>query len=236
MSFQKDVDFLTKRADAFEAVRGMMTPQDRLYQYENPSQAWPSYSIMQKSASLFDVRSITDYEPQTTRRYAELWVYLANNTERLDANSFNFAHNQPLANRPLLNLLATRYVLVGSEVRPFERWMRQPYRLRWEHDGVRVFENPDALPRAYFVPRLEVVRDPHVLLRRLASPAHRPRDAALVEEPPADGFLGVMTGPLQLGDVLTIDDQDEAMRLDVAATGPGFVVLTDQLIPAGRPE
>jgi len=227
LSFQKDEGLLTRRAEAFAAVGDMMTPQDRLYQFEK----WPSYSIMAKSASLFDVRSIIDYEPQTTRRYAELRVYLFHNKALTNINMFNLSLVRPPTNRPLLNLLATRYVLVGTEERPFEQWMRPPYRLRWEHDGVRVFENPDALPRAYYVPKLEVVRDPRAVLQRLASDGHRPRDVALIEEPPTDGYLGETTELPALGTVMAIEDRDEVVRLDVTATGPGFVVLTDQFFP-----
>jgi hypothetical protein len=99
----------------------------------------------------------------------------------------------------------------------------------WSDGPLRILENPDALPRALWVPALEVVRDPAELLQQLALGQHDPRQAALVDEPPADGFLGRRGGGS--GQVTSLDDRAETVTLNVHADGDGFVVLTDQYYP-----
>jgi len=128
----------------------------------------------------------------------------------------------------LLNLLAARWLIFSSTTPQLPSWIRQPYITRWRQDDVVVLENPAALPRAYYVPRLEVVRDAPAVLARLASPTHEPRQVALIEEPPPDGFLG--SEPPGQGTVSLVD-RSERVTLDVTATQPGFVVLTDQYYP-----
>jgi hypothetical protein len=235
--FEKDDATLTRYAAAFEAVQGMMTPQDRIFQYD----AVPALSMGPKSASIFGVPSITDYEPLTSQRYADLWVRLIFDSESSSSNMFSATSGRPLRNRPLMNLLATRYVVSGPDGPPVEQWLRPPRKLVWEGDGVRIFENPWALPRAYYVPSVEVVENPGDRLDRLASPSNRPGQAALVERMPADGFVGVAGLPRPWSNVEIEADHGETIRLKVAAQRPGFLVLTDQDYPgweatvAGRP-
>src|SRR5207244_9803758 len=123
--------------------------------------------------------------------------------------------------------------VIGTKGPQFQRprWVASGEALRWQRGNVAVFENVDALPRAYYVPKIEVVTDPAVILGRLTSPGHDPRAAALVEEPPADGFLG--TDPAATGDVWLVD-RSERVTLRVRASAPGFVVLTDQDYPGWR--
>jgi hypothetical protein len=218
---------VTRYAAAFETLGALMTPQDRVFQYDG----FPAVAVGPKSASIFGTASITDYEPQTSRRYAALRVKLAVNGEMTNSTQFNAIIGLPLVNRPLMNLLATRFVMSGPQGRPVEQWLKPPYTLRWEGDGVRIFENPLALPRAYYVPRLEVVEDARALLARLAAPYHRAAQVALVEDAPADGFLGLDAPPSGPGRVEIVDDRGESVRLNVTSPRPGFVVLTDQDYP-----
>ena len=222
-----DDSLLWKHAAAFDFVKANMTPLDRMFQHADRL----DFSVTQKSASLFDVPSIVDYEPLTSRRYADLYVMAAFNDELSSVTQFNFASPSPFVNRPLLNLLAARWLILSSTTPQLPSWIHQPYITRWRQDDVAVLENPAALPRAYYVPRLEVVPDARAVLARLASPTHEPRQVALVEEPPPDGFLG--SEPPGQGTVSLVD-RSERVTLDVTATQPGFVVLTDQYYPGWR--
>src|SRR4029450_2179104 len=91
------------------------------------------------------------------------------------------------------------------------------------------------LPRAHFVPRIEVVPDDNAILDRLASAAHNPRRGALVERPPGGGFPGAPgpagPGALPPTGTVTLEDRSELVTLHVTATGPGFLVLSDQYYP-----
>jgi hypothetical protein len=226
LTFLPDGSVLWQEAAAFEFVKEKMTPFDRIFS----NAAGVNYSVMGKSASVFGVPSIIDYEPQTSLRYAELYLKATFNAELLENNMFSFSLTRPFVIRPLVNLLAARWVIVaGKPGVPFAFPLGPGYVERWRRGDVAVFENPAALPRAYYVPRLEVVQDRQAILNRLASPTHKPRQVALVEEAPADGFLGeVQTG---FGIVASLTDQSELVTLRVMAMEPGFVVLTDQDYP-----
>src|SRR5205823_398226 len=69
------------------------------------------YAFSPKSPSMFGVRSIGDYEPQTPRRYAEIYVRLFFGTPMTSINQLYFPVRFLPASRTLLNLLATRYLV-----------------------------------------------------------------------------------------------------------------------------
>ena len=215
---------LWREAAAFKFVKSRMTPLDRMLPYADAL----DYAVTAKSPSVFGIPSVADYEPQTPRRFAEVLVKATFGGNMESINQFNFATGQPLRVRPLVNLLGARWFIADSKEPGGPAWLRAGYVFRWRRGNVTVFENPDALPRAYYVPRLTVVPDPLALLGWLASTTHDPRKSALVEERPADGFLGAE--PPGWGTVSLVD-RSERVTLHVVATHPGFVVLTDQDYP-----
>jgi Bacterial membrane protein YfhO len=210
---------------AFARLREQLTAQDRIFQYSTPRH----YGLQRKSPSIFRLPSITDYESQTSQRYTELYVRMIRDEPMQSVNDFYYQVSELPKNRPLFDLLATRYALV--EVKGFFLWPRQLRDLefvRMVGGGARMFRNPRSLPRAFFVPRAEVVVDPAALLERLASRSHDPRSVALIEAPPPDGDLGA-AGPT--GNVTIVADHAEVLTLRVNANGRGFLVVSDQLYP-----
>jgi Bacterial membrane protein YfhO len=210
--------------DAFELLKQRMTPQDRVYQFGEHQ----DYSLTPKAASIFGVLSIVDYEPQTSRRFAELTVMLFLKMPMTSLNTFNFRLNPVPLSWPLFDLMAARYLMVDDRGNRFNIPLQPSLAPVWRDDHLRILENPSALPRAYFVPRLEVM-EPGFVLARLASPAHDPRRVALVEEAPRDGFVGA--GPGGSGEVTSLTDRAETVEIALRASADGFLVLTDQDYP-----
>lgn len=219
--------FLYARAPMFDLVKRRLTPQDRIYPLGAGND---DFSIMDKSASLFGVPSISDYEVQTSRRYAELTTRLILDRPMRSLNDFYYRLSRIPRNRPLFDLLAARYVVTDQRDQVLVRWPQAPpFNLLWRDGSLAVYENPAALPRAYFVPRARVVADGHARLERLASPLHDPRRVVLLDEPPQDGFLGA---PTEAAASVSIEsDRSETVRLRVSSAADGFVVLTDQFYP-----
>ena len=218
--------------EVFADLRARMMPQDRAY-FSYSSPRGTGFALMQKSASIFRVRSIQDYEPQVSRRYAELFVRMRSGAPMKSVNMMDyspFGWTPRGINRPLLNLLATRYLLVGIDVDNVAKVFDPPLLLRAEAPGVRLYENPQALPRAYWVPAVEVVADQAARLDRLASPAHDPRRVALLDAAPPSGFTGPPDAAAG-GRVEFVTDAAEHVVLRVVAPARGFLVLTDQLYP-----
>jgi hypothetical protein len=143
-------------------------------------------------------------------------------------NQFNLRFNFVPRNRPLLNLLATRYLIV-DQLPPFWGPTEPPLKLLGSNGKLRYFENTAALPRALFVPRAVMVAEPGEILRRLASKVHDPRQVALIEEPPPGPPIPPTTRGK--GEAEIVYDFSETVGIIVRATHPGYLVLADQYYP-----
>ncbi len=224
-TYVEDLSIYDAKAWAFERVATRRTAQDRMYQ----AGANFDYALSGKSASIFGIPSITDYEAETSRRYAAVFVRMMTNAPMRSVNQFYYSRASLPRNQGLFDLLAARYLIL--DVAPNEALdsILPALRLLEQRGTLRVYENPRALPRAFYVPRAEVIADPERLLERLASPDHRPREVALLEEPPADGFLG--SRPDGRGEVTIASSRGEELVVRVRASEPGFLFVSDQLYP-----
>lgn len=225
-------------ADAlFAAVRKIMGPQDRIYLLHGSD-----HRFMSKSASLYRLPAVLDYEPLASQRYANLSCVLRSGRPMRSLNDFLYRGPQlaPTFSRPLLDLTAARYLIATPPYVPSVSSIQPPLRMVETIDELTIFENPQSLPRAFFVPRIEVVGDAQVLLERLANGADDLRQIALVEEEPASGFLGT-TNPAGTATVRFARNDPEDVALELAAPERGFLVLSDQDYPGwyatldGRP-
>jgi hypothetical protein len=227
MNLMRDGDALRRHAAVFEDVRARMTPQDRIY----VAPRHPKFDLMQKTASVFGLPSIQDYGSQTSARYATMHLRMRlprTLQSRLDLDVRFFGDSlYANTNRHLLNLVGTRFLIVGAEADGVIAGFRPAMRLVRDGD-VRVYENPDALPRAFYVPRVEVVPDGDAALWSLASGARDVRQVAVVEAPlPFQGVAG-NTGT---GRVEFVQNDPEHVRLDVDAPERGFLFMSDQWFP-----
>jgi hypothetical protein len=216
---------LKGKAWAFDRAEEDLDAQYRIYERG----VHFDYSLFRKSASVFRVPSIADYEPQAARRYVELFMRMRLDGPMATLNQFYFYAAGLPQNRPLFDLLATRYLIVDTEAGDDPGTLEPPLRLLEQRGSVGIYVNDDALPRAFFVPRIEVVPDSDALLERLAAPGHRPRSVALVEAVPADGFLG---NPAAAGGAVEIGaSRGEELVIDVEAPNDGFLYVSDQYYP-----
>lgn len=216
-------------APALTALRDMLTPDDRAYLVYQPGNALLGPKVL----GVFGIQAVQDYEPQASRRFAEFFVRMRLGREMRNLNDFYIQLGglmPPGFERRLLDLTAARYLVVDATIDSTAKAMQPPPTLLFERAGLRVYENPQALPRAFYVPRLEVVRDPRALLERLADGHDDLRAVAFVEEAPASGFLGALGEPAH-GTVEFVTDDPEHVVLRVRAPARGFLHLADQHHP-----
>jgi hypothetical protein len=225
LPFGEEAASLKEQAWAFARVREELSEQERIYERG----VHRNYALFRKSASIFRLPSIADYEPQTSKRFAELFMRMRMDAPMVSLNQFYFFAAGLPQNRPLFDLLATRYLIVDREAGDDPSALQPALHLIAERGTVAIYKNDNALPRAFFVPRIEVVPNADALLERLASPRHSPRKAALVEESPADGFLG---SAAPAGGVVEIrSSRGEELVIDVDAPNDGFLYVSDQYYP-----
>ena len=215
---------------AFAKLELQLSPQDRIFLVP-ASPVSTGFSFIAKTASLLRVPAIWDYEPLVSRRYAEFSVMLHRAAIVRNLNDA-FLHGfgpQLVSSRRLLDLTATRFVVASPRFADAVSRIRPPLRPFYRTDDLSVWENPDRLPRAFYVPRVEVVADAPALLDRLANGADDLRQMAFVEEPLPSGFsgdAGTAVAPASAVRFARNDPEDVVVEVDAVARG--FVVLTDQ--------
>ena len=222
---------LYARGALFADVQKRMTLQDRIYAVGQHV----DYTLARKSASVFALPSIGDYEPQTSRRYAELFVMMLSGVPMLSVSQFEIPITGELpSNRQLLDLLAARYLIIDLEAVGVASSEELAERIGpgvvplEERDGVAVLQNGEAMPRAFFVPTTRTVDPPAKLLAQLARDPDV-RGDVLIEEPQDAHHSG--SDPQATGEVDIIADRSEEVVLQARATGPGYVFLSDQYYP-----
>ncbi len=219
---------LRAHADVFDRLRERMTPQDRVHL----ARPFADPGFQDKSATLFAMRAITDYELQVTRRYSEYLVMLLLGRPPKSVNEVYFTDLLPFHIKwPLLHLAAARYIVIpeSPDTSPGPFWNAWLSRVDGD-DSIGVYENPGALPRAYYVPQIAVEPDTAVRLRRLATGSEDRRRLALVGAAPASGFLGV-PGNQATAEAWFAADDPERVVVKVLAPERGFVFLADQFFP-----
>ncbi len=228
-----DGSALRAYADVFDRLRARQTSQDRVHLAPPGARDMGrDMGFVDKTASLFGLRAITDYEGQLTRTYAEYLTMLRSGQLLRNVNQVIYPGPwDPRTVRwPLLHLAAARYLAVAPEVDlPTDpaRASLVPF------DGnshVHTYENLDALPRAYYVPRVEVEADADARLLRLAAGTDDPRHVALVEAPPPSGFTGVPGNDATTIATFVVDEP-ERIVLELRSPEPGFLFLADQYFP-----
>ena len=225
-------DLYEAHAPLFAAVRERLTAQDRvLIAGRNPD-----FALMPKSASLFHLPNIYDYETQAPRLYVDYFTYMRTGRRLRNIRDWYWIRGKlltPTMQRRLFDVTAARYVIVDREKDTVEQSLRGGVRRLTDAGDVRVYENLQALPRARYVSRVVVTSDDDGLAQLAHSPLD-PRQVAWVQHPPQSGFLGGQPGASGSAEIVT--DEAERVVVRVRADQPGFLFLADQYFPGWSAE
>jgi hypothetical protein len=169
---------------------------------------------------------VADHESLLPSRYAEYaaWMQGDRAPSRAIPPQGRILLDPHRKRSALVDLLGVRLV-IGFPALPFANPAEAAsYPLIHASPGVRVHENPRALPRAFVVGRSEMVPAGDVLAR-LSSPGFDPLQTALVEQPEAV----VSGGGSRAAEILEYGPTRVAVR--TSGEHPGLLVLTDQCYP-----
>jgi len=133
--------------------------------------------------------------------------------------------SQGRLNENALDLLSTRYIISRRQI-PGTQVAH-----RGQQSGLVVLENPDALPRAFFVGETDVVEDPQNTWERLRSRSFNPRRTALLAAP-----LEKEVAPINSASTTRVDLQTftpPEIRWTVETDAPRLFVASEMYYPAG---
>jgi hypothetical protein len=211
--------------DVFDFLRARLTPQDRVLIVGGQ----PALALMAKSGTLFAIPNIHDYDPLASQRYAEYFTFMRTGRPMRDHEDWYWIFDKLLPGtlqRPLFDATAARFVVVAERLDATPRAFRGGLQLLRDGDGVRVYENEQALPRARYVARVDV-RDEADVLPTLARSDNR--DHVVVGT--ADAAALRSTGSDGTGTAEFVADEPEHVVVRVRASAPGFLFLADEYFP-----
>jgi hypothetical protein len=110
------------------------------------------------------------------------------------------------------------------------------YRLVHQDDAVRVYENLDALPRAFLVNDIRTVESMERALGELSDTSFNPAQTAVIEGSPPTDVLSMLDAGASTGasEVLFQEYSDNNVRLRVRTDEPALLVLTDTYYPGWK--
>lgn len=202
------------------------------------------YSWTIKAATLEGVYSPVDYEPLALSRYGDFFEYATSEHSWPAERNWKFTGDvppgfwgsTPARVRRFLSLLSVRYLLLPRPAlhdAQMARFAANPAIVAVQAWGdprapeFVLFENRDALPRAYTVSKAECFSRSGDQLARLASPSFNPRETVVLEGTCAGGDSAA--GSMEEAHIDHYEDM--LVRIAVDTTRPRFLVLTDSYYP-----
>ena len=168
---------------------------------------------------LYDARG---YDFPIERRYNRLWRDYVTDEEDGFAPPTLLASTSEPALR-VLGLLGVADVIQPPGERPLER-----LRARYEGPDARIYANPHAVPRAWWVGGQRVVPSEDAQLAAIAEPGFAPQREAIVGEP----VEGLPETPGEPGGRVEITRYEpDRVELTASAPGSGLAVLSDVHFP-----
>lgn len=228
LRLMEDPEELYTARSVFEIIQERHTNQDRVVIFPSRRAIGGNLGVVEKTPGLYGLPSISDYEHLTPLRYGTFYAYMTSGKMLESAGDWIGALGEAPVHKPMLDLVAGRFVLTTLGVIPLFKPMPL---IGPDRSTYRLLMNPRALPRAHFAPQAEVVPNADDALARLASPGHSPLRTVLLEQLPADGWLGSPVPTARRSRVRIASSRGEFVELEVTAPVPGFAVLTDQFFP-----
>jgi hypothetical protein len=180
-------------------------------------------------AGAYGLEDIRGYHSLFTERYARL-ARLADGKDFREGAAgsavlrpyFSSSYNR----RRILNMLNVRYLVADPQFEGIERW--EPLELVHQSDEGRIYENLDALPRAWLVYDAESIATDDAQLERMAQPDFDPARLVILDAaaPPV--------GPATAAQPPVVVYQPNQVLIAARTDAPAILVLADNYYPGWR--
>jgi hypothetical protein len=178
---------------------------------------WGLNDVEQNGGMAFGIQSVFGYDPLTLQRYED---FITSSSPDPRARTYD-----------LLN--AGYLVTTSPQDFPAENTALEAPQLIHEQAGVYVYKRPDALPRAWVAPQIEVL-DEAAILSRIHEPEFDPRTTALVETYPEQApGAGQAQGTAPTTGVKILGDTGNRFEAEVDGAG-GMLIVSAADYPGWR--
>jgi hypothetical protein len=126
---------------------------------------------------------------------------------------------------PFLDLINTRYILTRAAASP-----PTGAELIQTSEGLTLYRNPAALPRAFFAANVRTVRDQAEALSTMREPGFDPATTVVVEDPGSAGMDGMASDGAS-GKASLIEDRRNSVQLITESETGGILFLSDTYYP-----
>jgi hypothetical protein len=188
-----------------------------------PSRWLRFHSDLAKAGLNHGVWMTTDYEPLCDRRQ-DRWIRFLGNLPEVPFSVCYRVLPLTSATQPFLRLAGVRFYLVADRENPPSPEVLAGWRPLRHADGVSLYEDPNALPRAFVVGRVEVEPDAERVLERMRSVDLA--TTALVEEPLPEPLAA--SDAREPGRATIVRYEPNRVAVRTASDAGGLLVLTDR--------
>ncbi len=176
---------------------------------------FPLGELFQDNSFMYHhVQSIGGYSPAKLKIYQEM----------LDSCLYRGSDPQFPINMNVINMLNTKYLVAkGSLPEPMFTLVNAD-----QAKGVLTYQNPGALPRAWFADEVTIAGSRQEVFAKLNSAEWNPRHTAILEKTPAEQI----TRPESASVKFSRNSNDE-FELSVYTSSPSILVISEIYYPAG---
>ncbi len=196
---------------AGSAVRFLQQQRDT---QPEPFRVFPVGNEFQNNVWMYHrIQTIGGYSPNKLRIYQDLLDYA-------------FYNDQGLPNLSLSGMMNARYLIARQELPP-------SFTLSHADETTRtwIYDNPFAMPRAWFVDEIEIAENPDAAMTAIADPAFDPLEVAILLAEPE--FMPVPRDTTRMAIVPREDFSPHGFSVELANEQPGFLVLSEIWYPQG---
>jgi len=201
---------------------------------------WKNYLLNANFGMTERIRETSGYESLALQRYAEFCAFM--DSGGAPSEDLPFTGSVAWSNKSLhpqmLNLLGAKYIIEDSgrdlypESNPPNKLPSSFNLKKVFSNELTIYENSEALPRAFFTTGFEVIPDKQQVLQRLADKSLKYRDTVVLEEQPSQ--LSSQEANGKKAEVILESPSESITSVVVDAPADGLVFLDEPYLPGWR--
>ena len=185
----------------------------------------------------YQVQGFSGYDPLFIQRYGELLMAAGDGKIKAPSTRGVSLERREKYTLPILNLLGGKYILHalgdGHHIWTFPFWEYPgQFKFVYGDDKYEVYENLEALPRAFLFYNYQIVKEPQEIIDQMFAEELDLRETLVLEEEP--GIPAKILEEKEKGKTEIIEYSPNRIELRVETESPGLLFLSDNYYPGWK--